>query len=173
MWEFLITFWCCHRGQFRPSLGQKNIFFFNLTRILSFFWELTLTLFDIPKEVGFAKVLVFSNIFGFPDVNWVPKWNKTFNFGCLPVKLKFKSLKDFSNTVFVLLETTSGQNFSKIEHYLGEEEPRPENPKKGPFHGANQYKKLFLTSQPLMLYWWKLPQKYILIRYFTWQSLGA
>ena len=120
MWEFLITFWCYHRGQFRPSLGQKNIFFFNLTIILSFFWELTLTLFDIPKEVGFAKVLVFSNIFGFPDVNWATKWNKTVNFGCLPVKLKFKSLKDFSNTVFVLLETTSGQNFSKIEHYLGE-----------------------------------------------------
>ena len=103
-----------------PAWAKKIFFFFNLTRIPSFFWELTLTLFDIPKEVGFAKVLVFSNIFGFPDVNWAPKWNKTVNFGYLPVKLKFKSLKDFSNTVFVLLEATSGQNFSKIEHYLGE-----------------------------------------------------
>ena len=69
----------------------------------------------VPKDVVFAKILVFSNIFGFPAVHQAPKWNKTVNFGCLPFKLKFKILKDFSNTVFVLPEATSGQSFSKIK----------------------------------------------------------
>ena len=75
--------------------------------------------FDIPKDV-FAEILVFSNIFGFPAENWDPKCNKTINFGCLPFKLKLKILKDFSNSVFVLLGTISGQNFSKIKQNLGE-----------------------------------------------------
>ena len=39
----------------------------------------------------------------------------------------------------------------------------------------NQYKKLwkFLISQPHMLYWWNLPQIYILIRSFICQNLGV
>ena len=77
-------------------------------------------LFDIPKDVDFVKILVFRNIFGFPVVDCAPKWNKTVNFGCLPFTQKFKNLKDFLNTVFFLLETTSGQNFSKTEQCLGE-----------------------------------------------------
>ena len=76
--------------------------------------------FDILKDALFAVILVFSNIFRIPAVNWTPKSNKTVNFECLPYKLKFKILKDFLNTVLVLLETISGQNFSKIEQYLGE-----------------------------------------------------
>ena len=102
--------------------AQKNVsFLFNFTRILGFFWDFSRTwLFDIPKAVVFAEILVFSNIFGFPVVNCVPKWNKTVNFGCLPFIRKFKILKDFLNTVFFLLETTSGQNFSKNEQYLRE-----------------------------------------------------
>ena len=63
-----------------------------------------LTLFDIPKDVVFVEVLVLSNIFGFPMVNWAPKWTKTVNFGCVPFEPKFKVLKDLSNTVFFLLE---------------------------------------------------------------------
>ena len=77
-------------------------------------------LFDILKDALFAVILLFSNIFRIPAVNWTPKSNKTVNFGYLPYKLKFKILKDFLNTVFVLLETISGHNFSKIEQYLGE-----------------------------------------------------
>ena len=57
---------------------------------------------------------------------------KIVNFGCLPFKLKFKILKNFTKTVFVLLETTSGQNLSKIEQHLGSRGPK--NPKKEPFH---------------------------------------
>ena len=102
---------------FRP---QENVsFLFNFTRILSFFWDLGLALFDIPKDVVFAEILGFSNIFGFPVVNWATKWNKTVNFRCLPFILKFKFLEDFLNTVFSLLETTSCQNFSKTEQCLG------------------------------------------------------
>ena len=47
-------------------------------------------LFDIPKDVVFVIILVFSNIFGFPVVNWALKRNKTVNFGCLSFILKFK-----------------------------------------------------------------------------------
>ena len=65
------------------------------------------------------EILVFSNIFGFPVVNYAPKRNKSVNFGCLLFILKLKTLKDF-NTVFFLLETTSGENFSKTEQCLGE-----------------------------------------------------
>ena len=36
-------------------------------------------LFDIPKDVGFPEILVLSNIFSFPAVNWTPKWTKTEN----------------------------------------------------------------------------------------------
>ena len=67
-------------------------------------------LFDITKYAVFAKILVFSNIFGFPAVHKAPKWNKTVSFGFLPFKLKCKILKDFSNAVSILLETTSGQS---------------------------------------------------------------
>ena len=35
-------------------------------------WELGLMLFDVPKDVGFPEILVISNIFGFPAVNWAP-----------------------------------------------------------------------------------------------------
>ena len=70
------------------------------------------------------EILVFSNIFGIPVLNWAPKWKKAVNFGCLPFKLKFKILKDFLNTVFCFLETTSGQNFSNIEQCLGEQGPK-------------------------------------------------
>ena len=41
-------------------------------------------------------------------------------FEVIPFKSKFKILKDFSNTVFFLLETTYGESFSKIKQYLGE-----------------------------------------------------
>ena len=34
-------------------------------------------LFDIPKDEGFPEILVLSNIFGFPAVNWAPNWTKT------------------------------------------------------------------------------------------------
>ena len=36
-------------------------------------------LFDIPKDAGFPEILVLSNIFGFPAVNWAPKRTETVN----------------------------------------------------------------------------------------------
>ena len=77
-------------GQFRPDLDpQKNFFLLNFTRILRLFWNLGLT-FDVLKDVVFAEILVFSNIFAFPAVNWVRKWAKTVNFGCIPFEPKCK-----------------------------------------------------------------------------------
>ena len=56
----------------------------------------------MPKDAVFSETLVFSNIFGFPTVNWVPIWTETVNFNCTPFEPKFKILKDFSNTVFLI-----------------------------------------------------------------------
>ena len=104
-----------------------------------------------------AKILVFSNIFGFPAVHQAPKWNKTVNFGCFPFKLKFKILKDFSNTDF-FSETTSGQSFRKIKQYLAVWESKgSKNPKKGHFTGSQSIQKTLrsfiwqnLKNQPKM-----------------------
>ena len=60
---------------------------------------------------------------GFLAVNWAPKWTKTVNFGCVPFESKFKILKDFWNTAFVLLSYTS-DHFSEIEQYLREYSPK-------------------------------------------------
>ena len=114
-WLFCAAWW----SQFRPNLSPKNAFLLDFTRILWFFSSLRLKLFDIAKDTVFAKILVFSNIFDFPAVNWTPKWTKTVYFGCVLFEPKLKSLKDSSNTVFVLMGTTSGQNFNKIKQYLG------------------------------------------------------
>ena len=76
MWEFLMTLWCSPM----VAIWFKKIFMLlNFTRILWFFWGLGLTLFDITKDTAFAKILVFSNIFDFPVVNWTSKWTKTVN----------------------------------------------------------------------------------------------
>ena len=56
----------------------------------------------IPKDAVFADILGFSNIFGFPTVNWTPIWTETVNFNCILFEPKFKILKDFSNTVFLI-----------------------------------------------------------------------
>ena len=63
-----------------------------------------------PKDVVSGKSLVFGN----SGVNWAQKWTKTVNFGYVPFWLKDIILKDCSEAVFVLLETTSGKSFSKI-----------------------------------------------------------
>ena len=84
------------------------------------FWEVGLTLFDIPKDVVFVEILFFNNIFGCPEVNLAQKWKQSVYFGCLPFKLVFQILKGFSSNVFTLLDTTYGQNFSKTEQYLVE-----------------------------------------------------
>ena len=101
-WPFGIALW----GQFRPNLGPYFFFFFllNFTRILWFFWDLGLTLFDIPTDAAFAEILIFSKIFGFPAVNGAPKWTKTVTFQWIPFEPNFKILKEFSNNVFVLLD---------------------------------------------------------------------
>ena len=52
------------RGKFRPNFGPQ-FFLIDFTRILRFFWDLRVMLFDIHKNVVFPELLVFSNIFGF------------------------------------------------------------------------------------------------------------
>ena len=89
-------------------------------------------LFHIPKDVAFAEILVFSNIFGFPAVNWAPKWTNTVNFQCVQYKPDFKILKDFANNVFVLLGYLSSK-FQQDRTIFGGIRARKKHPK-GPFH---------------------------------------
>ena len=116
------TSWFLFTGLFfileSPFLPPKWIFLINFIRILWFIWDLVLVLFNSHKDVVSGKILVFGNILGFPGINWTQKWTKTFNFGYIPFLLKHLVLKDCLDTVFVLWETTSGQNFSKLVPYL-------------------------------------------------------
>ena len=41
--------------------------------------------FDSPKDLVFRKILVFTNIFSFPGVNWSPKFTFDFTFDILGV----------------------------------------------------------------------------------------
>ena len=85
----------------------------------------------------FPETLVLVNIFGFPAVNWVPKWTKN---------SKFRRI--FQTLCFPCWKTTSGQNISKTEQYFGgvRTTPPPSHPplKKGTISWLlNQYEKLF------------------------------
>ena len=145
-------------GNVDPVWAQTNVsFLFNITRILWFFWVLGRKLFDIPKDVVFVIILVFSNIFGFPVVNWALKRTKTVNFGCLPFILKFRISKDSFNSVF-LIGDYLWSKFQQGWTMFGGVRTQPKTLKR-------------LTSQPQMLYWWNLPQIYILLRSFIWQNL--
>ena len=102
-WGFRVTLWP-HGGNLDPIWGPIFFFLLNFTRILWYFWDLRLALFDIPKDVVFPELLVFSNIFGFPAVDWAQKWTKTVIFQCVPFEPNFKILKNFSNNELVLLD---------------------------------------------------------------------
>ena len=128
MWEFLMILWMAPGGNLNPTLAQKCVFLLNFTRILWFSWDPGVMLFDIPKDVVFAEILGFSNIFVFQAVNWTPKCTKTVKFGCIPFDPKCKIRNDFSKTLFLLLETSSGQNFRRSNSIC------PKKPKKGPIH---------------------------------------
>ena len=54
------------------NLGQiyaQRLFLLKFTKILRFFWDVGVTLFDISKNAVFAEILVFRNIFGFSAIN--------------------------------------------------------------------------------------------------------
>ena len=145
----------------------------NFARILWFFWSLGLILFDTFKDAVFPETLVLSNNFGFPEVNWVPKWTRTVKFGCIPFETKFKISKDFSNTVFVFLEDYLCSKSQQHRTIFGG--VRPKSTQKGTISLLlNQYQKpwKFLTSQTQMLYWWNLRQIYILSS-FICQNVGV
>ena len=119
-----------------PMWAPKTSIFWLISKELCDFSDLGLTLFDISKDAFFAENFVFGNIFGFLAINWTPKCTKAVDFGCVSFEPKRKILKDFSKTMFFLLETSAGQNFSKIEQYLEGKSPPPpttqtHTPKKG------------------------------------------
>ena len=82
---------------------------------MSFFLDLDVLVFDIPRNSIFAESLVLAILLAFPAVNWVPKWTNSVNFGWVTFEPKSKISIDFSNTVFVLLETKSQSLWSKFQ----------------------------------------------------------
>ena len=90
--------------------------------------------FDSNKDLVSGKIVVFGNILGFPGVNWAKKMTKPFKFGYVPLPLEHLILKYCSETAFVLWETTSDRNFSKLGPYRGEKKVR--NLPKWWFHGC-------------------------------------
>ena len=110
-----MTSWCLTLGSFVPKNSSNRAK--SYYSVYWFFWDLRLTSYDIPKDAVFPKILVLSNIFGFPAVNWTPKWTKTVNFVCVPFEQKFKFLTNFSNTMFVLLEDSLWSKLT-IDVYL-------------------------------------------------------
>ena len=83
----------------------------------------------IPKDAVFAEILIFSNIFNFPTLNCASIWTETVNFNYMPFEPNLIFYRIFQ-TLFFLLETTSGQSFSKIM-VKGSKIPQ-----KGLFHGC-------------------------------------
>ena len=135
--EFLMALWHSPIGAIWTQFWAPNLFRLILQE-LWFFWDLGLTLFDVPKDAVFAETLVFSSIFGFWAVNWASKWTKTINFQCVPFEPNFKILKDyFSNNVLVLLDYL----WPKFHHNQT-------------IFGGTRAKKTQIISQAHMLYWW-------------------
>ena len=94
---------------------------------------------DIPKDVVFAKILFFSNIFGSPAVNWAPKWNKTVSFRCLLCKLKFKIL-DFQILRLSYRRQPLVQIATRLNNIWGSKYQK-KNTKRGHFMDAKSIKK--------------------------------
>ena len=91
-----------HGGNLDPFWAQRMFFCLFLQEFCDFFWELGLMLSIISKDAVFAEMLVSSKIFGFPTINMASIWTETVNFNCIPSEPKFKILKDFSNSVFLI-----------------------------------------------------------------------
>ena len=104
MWEFLITLWHGDRLQFIPNLDSKSLFLVNFTRIIWFF------LGPGTYVIWYSYGCRFSRNFGFRQYFWFfgsklgTKTDQNRKFACVRFESKFKLLKDFSNTVFALLE---------------------------------------------------------------------
>ena len=86
----------------------------------------------MPKDAVFAEVLVFSNIFGFPTVNWAPIWTKTVNFNCIPFQQKLKIFEGFFKNCFSYLRLHLVKVSTRSNSVWGSKSP--ENPKNGLFH---------------------------------------
>ena len=95
----------------------------------------------IRKDPAFAEILVFSNIFVFLAVNWVPKWTETVNFSYIPFEPKFKILKDFLNTVFFLIGDYLWSKFQQDRTIFGGDPKKSK--KRGHFMDTESIQKTF------------------------------
>ena len=106
------------QGEIYIQFGPKKWgFLLNFTKILWFFWDLGLKLFDIPNNVVFAEILGFSSIFGFPVVNWTPKCFMTVKFWVCPIWAKMQNSEEFLKySVCLIGDYNPGQSiWCKVE----------------------------------------------------------
>ena len=74
-------------GNLKPIWVQKMFFVLNFTSVI-FLGPGTYVIWYY-EGYSFAEILGFSNIFGFPVVNWTPKWTKTLGVFHLSQNSKF------------------------------------------------------------------------------------
>ena len=125
------------------AISQKRVSLIIFIRILRFIWNFGLVSSDNPKDAVSGKILVFGNIFIFPEVNWAQSWTKTVKFGYVPFVLKHLILKYCSHTVFYYDGLPLVQISTNSSDILGRKTQEP--PKKGPFHGSCIATKTFET----------------------------
>ena len=120
MLEFLMTHWRRPMGQFSPNLASKIFFLFNFTRICWSFWDLGLTLFDIPKNVAFAEILFFSNIyFWFCSDKLGPNMDQNCKLWVRPLWIKMQNLEGFFKHRVCLIRDYLWSKFQHDRTILG------------------------------------------------------
>ena len=67
-------------------------------------------LFDFPKDVVFPELLVLSNIFRFPAVNWAPKMDQKYKMWLRSILIKIQTSEGFFR---VLLEDYHWSKFQQ------------------------------------------------------------
>ena len=77
MREFLLTLsLILLEGATFSHFGPKIFFLFKFTESQPNLWYLGLMLFESPRNVLFAEILVFSNFFGFLGIKWAKNGTK-------------------------------------------------------------------------------------------------
>ena len=126
---------------------------------------------NYSKDAMFAEILIFSNIFVFLAVNWAQKWSETVNFSCIPFEPKFKIWRIFQTLCFFYRRLPMVKVPARSNNTWGSKGPKIA--KRGHIIDTESIQQKIFNFTTTYLYWWNLPQIYILIRSFVWQNLGV
>ena len=82
---------------------KKCFFLPNFTRILWFFWDMGLTLFDIPKDAVFSRNFGFKQYFEFSGSKLGPDMNENYKRWVLSIWAKIQNFERFFKHCFCLI----------------------------------------------------------------------